>query len=78
MTISISNAQAIDENKNFIYKNDETILYEKTINHNTPPLKGNYFKIDSLTIKSKDVRFYKLGSTFMEIHKTVNRVLQSE
>lgn len=64
MTISISNAQEIDENKNFIYKNDETILYGKTISHNTPPLKGNYFKIDSLTIKSKDVRFYKSGEYF--------------
>lgn len=64
MTISIGNAQEIDENKNFIYKNDETILYGKTISHNTPPLKGNYFKIDSLTIKSKDVRFYKSGEYF--------------
>ena len=64
MIISISNAQEIDENKNFIYKNDETILYGKTISHNTPPLKDNYFKIDSLTIKSKDVRFYKSEEYF--------------
>lgn len=64
LTISISNAQEIDENKNFIYKNDETILYGKSISYNTPPFQGNYFKIDSLTIKSKDVRFYKSGEYF--------------
>ena len=62
--IIISNAQEIDESKNFIYKTDGSILYGKHISYQTPVFKENYFNLDSLTIKSKDVKFYKSGEVF--------------
>jgi len=64
LTIVIANAQEIDESKNFIYKNDASILYGDNISYETPFLKENYFKLDSLTIMSNDVKFYKSGNFF--------------
>lgn len=64
LTISMSTAQEIDENKNFIYKNDGSLLYGENISHETPSFKENYFNLDGQTIKSKDVRFYKSGKFF--------------
>ena len=65
LTFTVSaNAQEIDESKNFIYKTDGSILYGKNLEYQTPMFKKNYFNLDSLTIKSKDVKFYKSGVNF--------------
>ncbi|PQJ21567.1 hypothetical protein [Tenacibaculum sp. SG-28] len=57
-------AQEIDESKNFIYKTDGSILYGVNLEYRTPMFKKNYFKLDSLTINSEDVKFYKSGVNF--------------
>ena len=64
LAYTISNAQEIDESKNFIYKTDGSVLYGKSISFKTPLLKANYFELDNLTIKSKEVKFYKSGEDF--------------
>ena len=64
LTFTLSNAQEIDESKNFIYKTDGSIVYGKHLSYKTPVFKENYFDLDSLKIKSKNVKFYKFGEDF--------------
>lgn len=63
-TFLMSNAQELDESKNFIYKTDGTIYYGSHIDLRTPMLKANYFELDNLIIKSKEVQFYNSGVDF--------------